>query len=84
MAGNANSGRKPPKTHKQTTEMKLAETGPEAASFLADVATKGMKAPRERIDAAKFIVNQVIGAPVARTQITEPIEIKIRYADKGE
>ena len=81
MAGNHNSGRKPKRNHKQNTDLKLCETGPEAAALLERVVKGDVKVSREQLDAAKYVCSQVVGQPMAKTQITEPIEIKIRYAD---
>ena len=72
MAGKkGRSGRKPKSLLRQQTELKIAETSPYAAQYLASVARGEIaKSDPVRVDVCKYIINQDLGMPKQKTELT--------------
>ncbi len=80
--GGKGSGRKPKSELRKETAQCIAESSPYAAKYLKEVANGTSPANSARIDACKYIINQDIGAPRQRTEITGengPVVFKVVY-----
>ena len=64
------SGRKSLSTNRQNTQMILAETSPKAAGYLREVSSGITKGDPIRVDVCKYIINQDLGMPKAKTELT--------------
>ena len=90
--GGKGSGRKPKSHNRRNTQLTIAETSPQAAAYLREVA-EGNAPPLKRtitrkngdvieeemwggdsirVDVCKYIINQDIGMPKGRTEVTGP------------
>lgn len=73
------SGRKPKSVNRAQTEMIIAETSPNAAGYLRDIANGGVKADPVRVDVCKYLINQEIGAPRQRAEINNTGEVSFVF-----
>jgi len=66
------SGRKPLSQHRQNTIQLITETSPKAAAYLRGVITGDEEPNTARIDACKYIINQDLGMPKQRQELSGP------------
>jgi hypothetical protein len=78
-------GRPTKAASREITRRKLLDASPYAADYLIAVTKGEVTAQRERLDACKYQINQVIGCPATTTSISEPVTVVIEYAkDKAK
>ena len=78
-------GRKPKNILRSETMQLLAETSPRAAKYLQGV-SDGKELPnRDRIDVCKYIIDQDVGRPTQKTELTGAAggDIVIRIVEDG-
>lgn len=77
------AGRKPCTQNKAAAQQIIKETAPAAAGYLRKVSTGEIKrANALRVDVCKYLINQAIGAPKQRNEISgeiKPLELIVRW-----
>ena len=80
------AGRKPCNQNKAAAEQVIKETAPAAAVYLKEIANGERMPDKDRIDVCKYLINQAIGMPKQRQEVTGeeggPLSLIVKY-EKG-
>ena len=80
----AGPGRPSKKAKAAEARRKLIENSPYPADYLVAVTSGKLKKgeiDKDRLDACKYHLNQVLGCAPTQTTITEPVQVVIKYAN---